>query len=422
MALSGIECPQMHWDGDNLKENWRRFKQHVELMFSGPLKSRQEAKKCSYLLIWVGEKGRDIYNTWTGITDGDKSKLKTYYDLFEADVSPRANPVLARFKFHGRVQGSSETAEKFITDLRILAQDCDFKDPDEMIRDRIVFGTNSPKVREKLISKGSALTLDKAVELARSFEASQAQLSAMAGSSTNNSEETVPVVQKQNTGKGPQGAQPSNSQPPRGTRLCGNCGRSHNSLSNCPARSQTGLYCKKPNHFAEVCRSKARRQRFHSLEQAGSQASQTKAESTLSAAFELVVFESITIAGVSLRETSRYRDEVFVSINLNLPQDTHKNTILKAKLDTGAQSNILPMRLYRQMYPHNLDDHRSLRPVSSSDVILTAYGGSQIKHHGTVTIPCFYRGENARASFYVTDNNRPPDFHRLEAADTLLFY
>ena len=177
-----------------------------------------------------------------------------------------------------------------------------------MIRDRIVFGTNSPKVREKLISKGSALTLNKAVELARSFEASQAQLSVMAGNSTNNSEETVHLVQKQNTGKGPQGTQPSNSQSPRGTRLCGNCGRSHNPLSNCPARGQTCLYCKKPNHFAEVCRSKARRQRFHSLEQA----SQTSAEPTLSAAFESVVFESITIAGVSCGESNRYRDEVFI--------------------------------------------------------------------------------------------------------------
>ena len=250
-------------------------------MFSGPLKSRQEAEKCSYLLIWVGQKGRDIYNTWTDITDEDKSKLETYYDRFEAHVSPRANPVFARFKFHGRVQGSSEPAEKFITDLCILAQDCDFKDPGEMIRDRIVFGTNSPKVREKLISKGSALTLDKAVELARSFEASQAQLSAMAGSSLNNPEEIVHLVQKQNMGKGPQGTQPSNSQSLRGARLCGNCGRSHNSLSNCPTRGQTCLYCKKPNHFAEVCRSKARRQRFHSLGQAESQASQTSANSTL---------------------------------------------------------------------------------------------------------------------------------------------
>ena len=78
IALSGIECPQMHWDGDNLKENWRRFKQHMELMFSDPLISRQEAEKCSYLLIWVGQKGQDTYNTWTDITTEDKSKLKTY--------------------------------------------------------------------------------------------------------------------------------------------------------------------------------------------------------------------------------------------------------------------------------------------------------------------------------------------------------
>ena len=114
----------------------------MEVMFSGPLKSRQEAEKCSYLVIWVGQKERDIYNMWTDITNEDKSKLKTYYDRFEAHVSPRANPVFARSKFHGRVRGSSETAETFITDLRILAQNCDFKDPDEMIRDCIVFGTN----------------------------------------------------------------------------------------------------------------------------------------------------------------------------------------------------------------------------------------------------------------------------------------
>ena len=30
----------------------------------------------SYLLIWFGQKGRDIYNTWTDITDEDKSKTR----------------------------------------------------------------------------------------------------------------------------------------------------------------------------------------------------------------------------------------------------------------------------------------------------------------------------------------------------------
>ena len=64
MALSGVDVPKMQWIGDNLRENWRCFKQHAELMFSGLLKSRSEAEKCSYLLIWSGQKGRDIFNTW----------------------------------------------------------------------------------------------------------------------------------------------------------------------------------------------------------------------------------------------------------------------------------------------------------------------------------------------------------------------
>jgi len=41
--------------------------QAVELMFTGPLKFRTEEEKCSYLLIWVGQKGRDIHNTMMNI-------------------------------------------------------------------------------------------------------------------------------------------------------------------------------------------------------------------------------------------------------------------------------------------------------------------------------------------------------------------
>ena len=98
---------------------------------------------------------------WSDISDDDHKKLGTYYQRLENHVSPKANPVFARFQFHSRVQESSETAEKFIMALRILAQHCDFKDPEEMIRDRIVFGMNSLKVREKLISKRAKLTLEK---------------------------------------------------------------------------------------------------------------------------------------------------------------------------------------------------------------------------------------------------------------------
>ena len=44
-------------------------------------------------------------------------------------------------------------------------------------------------------------------------------------------------------------------------------------------------------------------------------------------------------------------DEAFVSVNLSLQQDAHKNIF---KLDTGAQGNTFPLRFYREMCPQNL--------------------------------------------------------------------
>ena len=80
-----------------------------------------------------------------------------------------------------------------------------------MIRDRTVFGTNSLKVREKSISKGAKLTLDKAIEIARSHESSQAQKTAMAAETADGS---IHLVQRQRQGKEPQETQHQNSPPP----------------------------------------------------------------------------------------------------------------------------------------------------------------------------------------------------------------
>ena len=154
MALSGVDVPKMQWIGDNLRENWSRFKQHAELMFSGPLKSRPEAEKCSYLLIWSGQKGRDIFNTWQNLTQDDKKKLQTYYDRFEQHVGPKSNPVFAQYKFRQKIQSPDESIEQFTTELQILAQDCEFTNTDEMIHNRIVFSTKSMKTREKLFDEG----------------------------------------------------------------------------------------------------------------------------------------------------------------------------------------------------------------------------------------------------------------------------
>ena len=65
-----------------------------------------------------------------------------------------------------------------MTELKLLVKDCGYTNSEEMVRDRIVFATNSPRVREKLLS--NVPELEKAIDKAHSHELPQAQLKAMA--------------------------------------------------------------------------------------------------------------------------------------------------------------------------------------------------------------------------------------------------
>ena len=84
------------------------------------------------------------------------------------------------------LQGTSSTrrfndrVSHLNTDLKLLVKDCGYTDPDEMVEDRVVIGCHSTKTREKLIEDGSELTLEKAIDIARTDEMPKAQLKSMA--------------------------------------------------------------------------------------------------------------------------------------------------------------------------------------------------------------------------------------------------
>ena len=281
-------------------------------MFSGPLKLKPEEDKCSYLLIWVGEKGRDVYNTWT-LGDDERKKLKTFYDKFEGYVTPKANPVLARYKFHNEVQDQDESVDQFVTELRLLAKDCGFSDTDEMIRDRIVFGTSSRKVRERLINEGATLTLSKAIDIARTVETFKATLESM-------EKQTSEVYSIRRFPRDGQKSKQSGD-----TRKCGNCGgKWHDKAASCPAYGQKCQKCQKSNHFAKACRS--RKLQTDSID--------TRASTDPTDFF----IETVTSTGENTP------DQAFVMIEIG-----PTNTTTKMKLDTGAQVNVLPLRIANEI-------------------------------------------------------------------------
>lgn len=82
-------------------------------------------------------------------------------------MKAKTNRVYSRYRFLGRTQKEGDIFKNFLTDLRLIVKECGYQDQDDMIRDAIVYGIQEHKVREKCIGEGSNLTLEKAINFAR---------------------------------------------------------------------------------------------------------------------------------------------------------------------------------------------------------------------------------------------------------------
>ena len=98
------------------------------------------------------------------------------------------------------------------------------------------------------------------------------------------------------------------------------------------------------------------------------------------------------------------KDEAFAKLQVKLSNViNHPNSVLKVKVDTVAQGNILPLRIYRNMFPRYVDENGLPTEAAPSQTKLTAYNGTQIPQHGVCSIKCSYGDKATDAMFYVVD-------------------
>lgn len=380
MDLSGIQAPRMDWNSSNLPEAFDKFERHVKLMFSGPLKNKSEEEHVSYFLLWIGDRGRDIHSTWKDISPENAKKIKTYYERFRNYVQPKLNPIFARYKFYKQMQ-DNDSIDAYITRLQLIAQDCNFAEKtDEMIRDRIVFGTNSPKLREKLINIGAGLTLDVAVQTAQSLEYSREQLRSM-----NNEVDACrsrpvhprpmqPHRQRQQRRTTATDAGPSL---PTKHKPCFNCDTFHN-FGQCPAKGKQCRKCNKLNHFAKCCRSK--NNNIHTVD------NDTTSHDVTS---DVDGFNIDTVSTFCSTDRAMIR----------LPIGPNKCPI-SFKIDTGSSVNILPKKEF-----NGLNIHSPLEPPTD---ILTAYTGNRLPVVGKIKLRCSHKDKTVSTWFHVVDSPSVP--------------
>ena len=191
---------------------------------------------------------------------------------------------------------------------------------------------------------------------------------------------------------------------------CNNCRKQHQ-RNKCLAYGTLCQKCSKANHWQSVCRSSKRKQFYQGRKPAFKKFIHTIEDRGDEDNNEILTISTIE---VNTKEDTQHltthdtRDEVFATLEIIQSEKKWKIN-LQCKVDTGAQSNVLPIRLLRIIAPKKFDDEGNPKAevLEKNEAILSAYGGSVIKQLGTINIPCKYKEKNINCIFYVTDTTRP---------------
>ena len=116
--------PSMDWTSlGDVHKRFKIFKQKCELIFAGPLEKVEEAKKVRLLLLWVDDKGLEIYNTTTWQNDGDDLKLEPVLAALDAYTKPQSNQILSRYQL--RVKMLLQMREHLRQISKLSCEECE---------------------------------------------------------------------------------------------------------------------------------------------------------------------------------------------------------------------------------------------------------------------------------------------------------
>ena len=126
--------PSMDWSSSgDVHKRFKLFRKKCEFIFERPLGGVVQKKQVRYLLIWVGDKGLEIYNTTTWIAD-DKDKKEPVLNALENYTKPQ------RYQLRC-LKESDMSLEEFVTKAGLLVDDSGYPAAvkDESLRDTSIW-------------------------------------------------------------------------------------------------------------------------------------------------------------------------------------------------------------------------------------------------------------------------------------------
>ncbi|UYV81648.1 K02A2.6-like [Cordylochernes scorpioides] len=365
--MEGIKPPAEFVPYSNEKK-WETWRESFEIFaIAVNLESMPLVRQRAILKHIAGEKTVMIYKTFHISENDTYPNVKEMLDMLTNHFKPFKNTIQRRNAFFTCVQKEKQGIMEFVTELKHLAQECEFENLTEsLIRDRLIIGILDREVKRKLL-EDPQLTLPRAISIAVISESTCSQVASL------NEQKMIEKIEKRNWVKdtirmenaeaGPSGINPRRE---RIIEPCKWCGQRHK-YGKCPAYGKKCNACGKTNHFSLVCRTK----RIRNL------LAESEAEESC---------DEINLNEVAVKTVRSDKWSAVIIIN------GKKTTV---HLDTGAQINVLPHKVINQ-WPSRPE----IRPTSLKAF---AYGNTELPIVGKCNVLCQYGEKKGMFEFIVAD-------------------
>ena len=135
--LISVKISTFSWDEFDLSQAFRKYWRYCEILLATPTysqKSRNE--QVSYILLWLGPQGVEIFHSWT-LSESDQPDTNKVWGAFSAYFEPKSNFRLSRYQLRNIRQEEKEPVDTFVRKLKTHAQKCKF--PPEYVNNHLIF-------------------------------------------------------------------------------------------------------------------------------------------------------------------------------------------------------------------------------------------------------------------------------------------
>ena len=263
--------PKMDWTHDNKQyDRYTQWKKRCQMIFKSALVDQTDTVKGEYLKYWMGTEGLPLIEKWENTNKltygeaGTARTLDTYWTLLDDEFKPKANKIISIIELWNKSKQGSSSLNEWITCVYNMVDQCKYAEDrdnitDRIIRDVLIIGCSSTHAKDKIIRKGSTVSLKEVLEILQLEESTNKTLSSIRADTQKVHYAKYDKKKSGSKGGKQKSGQPSTLKKPETKSadgpMCYRCGKTYTKEHDkvCKAKSTKCDACQTVGHYSKCC-------------------------------------------------------------------------------------------------------------------------------------------------------------------------